>query len=511
MIKKMLMLSSSTLTSRLLGFIRDMACITYLGVGATADAFWTAFRLPNSLRKVFAEGALSAALVPTLVRVVKQEGCARASHIVTPFFIAIELAVLALCALVAWQASPVLCFVAPGFSQEQIMIAVPLLRILIFFIFFISSSAIFAGALAAVNSFSAPALGQVLFNTIAIGAALGCWYFALPVTALAVFFVCGGAVQLFLHAYSYWRRGFVFSCPTIPWSLVHEISRKFFPCLLSVGVVELHLFIDAQFASYLPVGSISLLFYASSFMRLPLGVLVVPFCTILLSKLSTVATYAPKRLSYYLFESVKLTLWALMPVIGVMIFFSRDIFYTLYAGPNFSYEQVLQAQLLLIIMLLGLIFFSINKIMLNIFYALHETWVPTVITAVATILNTLLNYILMSYWGVYGIAAATTLAAAVQTMICYLVLKQRYHFVFYSNRLARFAFRLMCVIVLFAALFFLLLYGMQAIVMRTAWSRFLTESFGLWLWVGPLVLLLALFFFLTRNLFGLKLHFLDTK
>jgi len=512
LIKKTLAIGSSTLVSRLFGFIRELVMIRFLGSGAVADAFIVAFRIPNSLRKIFAEGALSAALIPTLVRVVKENGQLAASRLMTRVLLMVEGIVLLFCVLVAWYAHSIICVIAPGFSAEQIALTVPLLRILIFFIFFISSSAVFAGALQAVHHFFVPSLSQVVLNIVSIAGGLVCLYFGLPVPVLAYFFILGGAVQLAMHVACYYRHQFfLLPADLVTRQQAREVGRKFFPALVSAGMIELNLFIDAQFASYLPVGSVALLSYAANFMRIPLGVLVVSFSTILLSHVSRVSTYAPRRLGYYLFESTKLLIWVIIPIALLMGFFAFDIFYTLYVSENFSYIDAVRAQTLLIIMLAGLFFFSLNKIMLTMVYALHETFLPTVIILASVMLNTALNYLLMGLWGVYGIAVATGIAGFSQTLLLWWLLRKKFSITLYAQRLLQFTARSLSQLAVAAALFYGAFSAIQALMVRYggAWSPFFLTKIGLWLWVGPLSLLAALFLWGTRRLWGITLYFLD--
>lgn len=512
LMKKTLSVSSANLLSRFFGFIRDMVLIRYLGVGAAADAFHTAFRIPNSLRKIFAEGALSAALIPTLVRVVKEQGREAASRLMTHVFVITQAVVLALCVYVSWHAQSVICLIAPGFSAEQAALAIPLLRILIFYILFVSSSAVLAGALQAINRFFVPSLGQVIFNILVIVAAVVCMFFSWSATTFAWFIVLGGLIQLGMHFYAYTRHQFSVLAPdAAARQQMGELVGKFLPCVLSVGMLEINTIIDAQFASYLPVGSITLLAAALSFFRIPLGILAVPFSSILLPHLARIGAYAPRRLGYYLLESAQLVFWFIIPTILIMSFFAYDIFATLYLSENFPLTSVVTAQWLLIIMLLGLFFFSLNKIVLNIFYALHETFIPTVITLVGAIINTILNYLLMGPWGVYGLAAATSLAGAVQFFLLVYVLHTKFKLPLYYKKLGNFIICACAQFALAAVLFAVLFIGGKYFVASAAepWRSFFLYKIGFWLWVGPIAGGVGLMLLYTRRWFGLRLYFLD--
>ena len=137
-LKKTAQVGVTTALSRALGLVREIALIRFLGIGAVHDAFTTAYMLPNSLRKIFAEGALTAAFVPTLVNVFKKNGQDEASSLTTFAFIIFESLLFVLCALVMWKAEFTIRLIASGYGPEQIAVAVPCLRILMPFILFIS-------------------------------------------------------------------------------------------------------------------------------------------------------------------------------------------------------------------------------------------------------------------------------------------------------------------------------------------------------------------------------------
>lgn len=510
LIQNTLKIGSSTILSKILGVIRDILMIRFLGVSAASDAFNAAFRLPNSLRRIFAEGALSAAFIPTMIRVVKDEGQVAASRLITRMLWIVEGIVALVCLLIMIFAQQVIAVMAPGFTETQAAYAVPFLRVLIFFLFFISSSALFGGALQAIHRFFIPSFAQVVLNGVLIIGLLACIFFKLPVITFAWIIVVGGFITLLLHIVAYMRHQFSFERSDIATKReVRQVLTKFLPCIISLGMVDVSLIIDQQFASFFPVGSITLWNNASSFMRLPLSIGIVSFTTVLLPHLSRVGTYAPRRLSYYLFESLKAVIWVVVPIILIMSFFAQDIFMTLFMAENYSYTHVLQAKTLLIILLVGLFFFSINRIMVNMFYALHETFLPTLVTIGGTVLNTVLNFVAMYWGGINGIAWATVFAAFVQSIAFLILLRYRFNFAFYGKQLALFARNAFVQMgILLSGLYLLFRLGyflMQKL--PEPFSVFFTYKIGFWLWVGPLCGLFALVYFLTRRYFGIKLYF----
>lgn len=513
-IKKTLAISGSTFLSRVLGIAREILSVSFLGAGAVSDAFLTAYKIPNSLRKIFAEGALSAAFIPTLVKLVREKNHAQAHSLMSLAFLFFESIVLILCILGVWKAELIISLIAPGFSPEQVALAVPFLRILMPFIFFLSSSALLAGALQSVGHFFVPAFSPVLLNLVFIGGLMTCITFSLPVTYLCVFILFGGLLQLIAHVIAYWRLNFSFG-PIDKQSLktFQSIFAKFFLCSISMSIVEISLFIDTSFASYLPNGSISLIYYANRFMGIPLGIFAVAFSTILLPHFSRVSTYAPKRLHFYLLEASKLVFWVTIPATLCMSFFAEKIFHTMFLSDKFTIDQVIQASHILIAFSIGLFFFAVNKILLNLYYALHVTWVPAAIAASATVINILLNVLFINHFQATGLACATTIAGAVQTIALVTVLHKQYHFSLYGTQFLSFAkqycTQLACTFTLFYAFFKTIEHAIT--LLPAPLATFFLYKIGFWFWVGPLTMACMGTLYYTRNWFNINLYFLGSR
>lgn len=510
-LKKTSQISGLTLISRFFGIAREMLMIRYLGAGTMAEAFITAFKLPNAMRKLFAEGALSVAFIPTLVKLVREKGTLQASSLMTIAFLVFEGLVLILCGFIMWQTSFVVELLLPGWPAEKTALAVPLLRILMPFIFFLSTNALLTGALQSMNHFFIPAFAPIVLNSVFIMGIMLCMQFSLPVVYLCFFIILAAFITCIGHLIGYFNLGFTFPAITREsCQAMKSVLAKFFPCIITVGFLEFMFLISTSFASYLPEGSIALVYYANRFMGIPLGVFATAFSTILLPHFSRVATYAPKRLSFYFLETTKFVMWVTLPTSLLMIFFSEKIFLTLFLSDKFTYANVIQGSTILMAYASGLFFFSLNKILPNIYYAFHVTWIPATASIVAGVCNVILDLILMKYYSAVGLAMAYTIAAALQvSMLAYML--RRFGLAMYGKAYASFAVRYLAQLVLTCCIF-LQLYDMCILLITRyagAMSHFLLQSIGLWFWVGPLCALLLLFLFKTRSFFGIKLHFLD--
>src|SRR5579872_2804683 len=241
-----------TLGSRSLGSIRELLQVRYFGASELSDAFFTAYKIPNSLRKIFAEGALSAAFVPTLVQTERAHGKKGIAGLMSLGFLFFESIVLLICMVAMYKSELIISYIVPGFSPDEIAITAQFLTILMPFIFFISTSALLAGPLQAVGHFFVPAFGPVLLNIIYIAGLGICMYASLPIPYLCWIILFGGFVQLVMHMIAYFKLHFSFGVIRREdfWRFVH-ILPKFFFCLLGMSVVEVGLFIDTSFASFL--------------------------------------------------------------------------------------------------------------------------------------------------------------------------------------------------------------------------------------------------------------------
>lgn len=523
-IQKTMQVGLSTLASRFLGIIREILTMKYLGVGAPSDAFIAAFSIPNSLRKVFAEGAISGAFIPTLVQILKHDGRAAANRFMTMLLVAIEGFVLALCIIFAFNTETILYFRVPGFNQEQLSYAVPLLKILIFFILLVSTSAILGGALQAVNNFFIPSLAPVLYNIVFILSVLICIYFNLSFYSFAYLVLFSGLAYLLLHVIAYIRSDFrlaVFNKST--WPKFKIVLLKFFPVLFAVSISEINYWIDSYLGSYLDEGSVTLIYYAYRFIGIPLGVFAAAFSIVLLPYFSRISSYAPKRLSFFMFESTKFIFYITIPMAMLLAFFSYDIFQTLFQSEKFTLSHIQEAAKLLSVGSIGLFFLSLNKILLNIYYALNNTWLPTIISIIATLSHLTINLLLMPYLGATGLILASSISSIIQTILFILILKSYFNFNLYINSFLKFLKNYFTQLIIFTGIFYLLYKLLFYIINLITLNK--TINFGssfslnlnnlfihglmLWAWVGPLILILGLIMLFSRKHFGIKLYFLD--
>jgi len=512
-LEQIVRLSSTTLLSRLLGFVREMLIIrSFGGARALSDAFVTAFRIPNLIYELCVNGALGPAVLPTLIYEKKQHGDLQLQRLMTLLFILISGGMFFLSLLIMAHAPAVIRLVAPGFLDEQACIATALLRILIGSLSLNATIALITEALRTTHHFTIPAFGQVLINIVSIAGLIAYHYYQFPVTYLAVIMLFAIFLSLCMHGIAYHAHHFSLRRPNQQsWKAVSHISRRIMPVMVSVGIVQLNSFIDLQFASYLAVGSVSLLNYSSSFINLPLGIFNHACITVIFPDLVRLAHYAPRRLGYIIYETIKVTTWLLLPIAAAFVYFSYDIFNTFYGLTYFSAAQLSTAQWLLIIKAGALCSLAVNQILLAMFHALNETTVPGMVSLISLCTSIVLNCIAIKPFGIYGIALTGTIVATLRTMVLLGLAHKRLQLGAYAPHYIRFLGR---VIIQLCAIGIPGIASIAAI--RTLFAQqhtplfhWLSASWGLWCWVIPLSLCIAYLLYATRRLFSVKLYLLD--
>lgn len=502
-----------TFLSRMLGLAREVFQARFLGVGALSDAFIIAFKLPNSLRKIFAEGALGSAFIPTFLQVLKKEDKENVNSFVSLSLLFFEGILILGCLFVYLKSELVIRILAAGFSDEQVLYAAKYLKILMPFIIFISSSSLLSGVLNSVNHFAIPAVAPVLLNVFFIGALILCSIYNLSVDFLCYSILISGLFTFLLHLYCYFSLDFSFGLikkDVLPY--FYKLLVKFFPVMLIGSLMEINLAIDTWFSSFLKVGSVSLITYAFRFMNIPLAVFGIAFSTILLPHFSRLVDYAPKRLGFYFLESMKLVFWVTIPAAIFMSIFSKQIFLTTIAmSGKFPLDRLDETAWLLIIFLVALFAASFTKILLNMYYAKHDTFTPTIVSAIGLAINFILNYSLVDVYQTKGLALATTISIIAQAILLAFFLNKKYSINFYLQSFfsffSKYILQLSLGLILFS-IFYVVCFKIIQFLPLSLQTLFL-EKLLFWFWVLPLIALVYLFMLKTKKYFGIKMYFLD--
>jgi putative peptidoglycan lipid II flippase len=425
----------NTMLSRILGFVRDLVLARLFGADAATDAFFVAFKIPNFLRRLFAEGAFSMAFVPVLSEYRTQGSTAALQDFIDKMAGSFGL-VLLLTTLLGVLAAPLLVMLfAPGFIGQEAAkyhLAVEMLRLTFPYLFFISLTAFAGSILNAHNRFGVPAFTPVLLNLSLIGCAL--WLSPLmqqPVVALAWGVLLAGAVQLVFQVPFLQRIGRL-PKPRVAFKDrgVIKVMRLMVPALFGVSVSQLNLLLDTLIASFLVSGSISWLYYSDRLLEFPVGILGVALGTVILPNLSRKhAEKSPQEFSDTLDWALRLMVLLGVPAAIGLLLLAGPMLTTLFYSAAFNAQDVEKSSLSLMAYAPGLMAIILIKVLAPGFYAQQDTRTPVRIGIIAMAVNMLLNLLLVFPLAHAGLALATSLSSALNAYLLFRGLRQRgiYH------------------------------------------------------------------------------------
>ncbi|WP_031434748.1 murein biosynthesis integral membrane protein MurJ [Methylomarinum vadi] len=414
--KSTAIVSSMTMISRILGFIRDMLFARIFGVDSGTDAFFVAFKIPNFLRRLFAEGAFAQSFVPVLSDYKEQGGREALKAFIDRTGGTLAL-VLMLVTILGVVGAPVLITIfAPGFlwEGEQYDLAVQMLRITFPYLFFISSVAFAGGILNSHDKFAVPAFTPVFLNLCMIAAAI--WLSPLmpdPVVALAWGVFAAGVVQLLFQFPALLRLGLV---PRLRFGFydagVKRIMKLMLPAIFGVSITQINLLLDTLIASFLATGSVSWLYYSDRLVEFPLGVFGIALATVILPSLSkNHAADQQEEFSRSLDWGLRLVLLIGMPAALGLFLLAEPMLSTLFQYHEFGRDDVQMAGLSLRAYAIGLLGFILVKVLVPGFTSRKDTKTPVRYGIYAMIANMAMNVALVFPLAHAGLALATSLGA----------------------------------------------------------------------------------------------------
>lgn len=429
LLKALATISSMTLVSRILGFVRDAVIARAFGAGLYTDAFFVAFRLPNLLRRLFAEGAFAQAFVPILGEYrnarTPDETRSLIDHVATLLAV-----VLTIVSAVGMIAAPLIIYLtAPGFvaSPDKFAVTVQLLRITFPYILFISLTS-FAGAILNTWSrFSVPAFTPTLLNVSFIVFALGLApYFDPPILALAWAVFAGGLLQLGFQIPFLAKIGML---PRLRFDLkdpgVWRILKLMGPAVFGVSIGQISLVINTIFASFLVTGSVSWLYYADRLMEFPTGLLGVALGTILLPSLTrSFADKTGEEYSKLLDWGLRLTFMLALPSALALALLAVPLIATLFHHGAFGAQDVMMTRNALVAYSVGLLGLILVKVLAPGFYARQNIRTPVKIALITLVATQLMNVAFISQFQHAGLALAISLGACLNAGLLYYQLRR---------------------------------------------------------------------------------------
>lgn len=424
--------AGAVMLSRVLGLARELIFAGLFGAGRGMDAFLTAFRAPNLLRDLFAEGALSTAFVTVFSQRIATEGEGSAWRLASKMATLTTIFMSFLSLLGVFYAAELIGFLAPGFPAEKAALTIQLTRIMYPFILLVSLAALVMGMLNAVNRFTAAALASSFFNigSIAGGVAFG-WlidpgFGERALIGLSLGTLLGGLLQLGVQLPSLRRAGFRFVMD-FNWRDpgVRRVLILMLPAVIAASAVQINVLVNSIFASYLGDGPVSWLSYAFRLMQLPLGVFGVAVATVTLPVVSRASALGDMgRFRSTLAKAMRLAVFLTLPSAVGLIVLAEPIIALIYQRGKFLDSDSLHTAEALQFYAIGLVGYSCIKVLSPAFYAIDRKWTPMTVSFLSIGLNLALNWLFIFRLGMghRGLALSTAIAATVNFSLLYLLM-----------------------------------------------------------------------------------------
>lgn len=426
LLKSTAIVSLMTLVSRISGLVRDVVMANLLGASGVADAFFVAFRIPNFLRRIFAEGAFSQAFVPVF-----SELTARNTDEAKVFVNAVS-GILALITFVLSMlgvvfAPQIVSLFAPAYidQPQQFAMTVDALRLMFPYLFCISLVAMSAGVLNTVNRFAIPAVTPVLLNVCLI---LAMWLLVplmdSSARALAIGVLVAGVIQVLFQIPSLYRQGYL---PSFRLDLKNTAVRKVYglmlPAIFSVSVAQINMMVNTILATSLVTGSPSWLYYSDRLMEFPVGVFGIALATVVLPSLSKEnASNDPLHFAKMLDWALRWVVIIAVPATFALFILATPLLSTIFQYNAFTVHDLAQSALALKAFSVGVCGFIFVKVLAPGFFARQDTKTPMKIAVIAVLANIALSLVLVKFYTHTGLALAISIAAWLNALLLFIVL-----------------------------------------------------------------------------------------
>ena len=423
------LIGAATFSSRILGFIRDMMLARLFGATAAADAFFVAYRVPNLLRELFAEGSMSAAFIPVFTDYHTRRTTREAWEFASAMFTTL-LTIVTLMMLLGLMAAPgIVWLLAPGFHDDPAKLALTTLltQMMFPYLVFISLAALAMGILNSLRAFAAPALSPVFFNIFIIGCAMFLSpLLAEPIYGVAIGVVAGGAAQFAMQLPGLRARGMLMGFRFEPGHPgVKRVGQLILPSLLGLSVTQVNITISTILASFF-AGGPTYLFYGMRLIQFPLGIFGVALATAILPTLSAQASRAAwDELRGTLGFGLRMILFIMLPAMLGLILLRTPIVHLFFEHGTFTAADTTGTALAVLCYAVGLWAFAGVRIIVAAFYSMQDTRTPAFTAVGAVLANLVFSLALMDTLRHAGLALATALAGMLNVTILVAVLNRR--------------------------------------------------------------------------------------
>lgn len=431
--KNISIMSIAVSLSRVLGLVRDQVMGFFFGASYLNDAFQIAINIPNLLRRLFGEGALSAAFVPIYNRIGLQKGREEQIKFALNMLSLLTLLLTVLTIIGMVFAPTIVRLISPGLPEKTALLTIKLTRLIFPYLFFIGISSTMISILNSHNKFFMTGLSSGLYNLGIIGSiTIPFFVFKLDAEALIYYasfgVLLGGFLQTIINFPFLKQVGYNFRIYiNLQSDNLKILGKRFIPGVIGIGVRQINLLADIYFASFLPLGSITCLRYGARLMQMPLGIFGVSASTAVLplfSKLITEESW--EDLSEKIrFTSISL-IYLLIPITFFVAGTGLDMIRILFERGSFDLTASQLTYETFVFYSLGLIFFALNQTLTPLFFASGDTKTPVIITSIMVAVNIVLNLVLIYYLKHIGIALATSLTSLIQLFVLILVISKRF-------------------------------------------------------------------------------------
>ena len=427
-------IGGATLISRILGLVRDQVLAYLFGAGNAMDAFNVAYRIPNLMRDLFAEGAMSAAFVPTFTRRLTLSGKPAAWLLGNQFLNTLVIITGILVLLGMIFAEPLTRFLAGSYAAvpEKLELTVTLTRIMLPFLTLVAVAAAVMGMLNSLNRFFAPAISPAMFNIGIIASAVLLvpimpqfgWN---PITGIAIGAILGGCGQILIQLPALYREGYRYQPKLNPSdSGLHEILRLVGPGTLAGAALQINLLVNTVLATSEGTGAVSWLSYAFRVMYLPIGIFGVSIATATLPSISRHAAQEELgKIRHTISNALRMMFILNVPALVGLIVLASPIVGLIFERGSFLPYDTQSTASALAFYAPGLLGYSAVRITVPCFYALGNSVTPTIVSIISVALNIALNLILVRVMGFQGLALGTSIAALVNAIVLLVLLRQR--------------------------------------------------------------------------------------
>jgi putative peptidoglycan lipid II flippase len=468
--------------SRIFGLVRDIIMTAVFGTSWVADAFQVGYQIPNLLRKLFGEGALSSAFIPVYTEKGIREGRVRQVEFALNIVSILSLFLLFICVLGIFLAPLIVRILAPGFEAERYELTVKLTQLMFPYLYLIGFSSTLISILNSHDRFFIPGLSSAFLN-IGIIAAIIFWNLFDPAASLqekimaaAAGVTIGGVLQTVVNLPLLARLGFRFK-PFINLKdrSVELVGKLFLPGVFGLAIRQINLAADIIIASFLPAGSIAALNYGNRLMQLPLGIIGVSAGVAVLplfSRYSAEKNWADLEKSFRF--SIMTLFYLMLPITAILTAMGDDLVRLIFKRGAFDEQSVIMTTSALVFYSLGLVYYALNRQLIPLFHAQKNTRTPVQISIFIVILNIVLNIILMQWLAHGGLALSTSISAFVHFLLLRFYLKKLYS----QIRFPAVTVQICKILIMSSVIFFVLMLIRQIYIPWNFWTTALRLAAG---------------------------------